>query len=338
MATVTLKDVAERAGVSVSLVSKVITGKMGNSTVSDEKAQKILAIAREMGYVPNVSARRLRTGKGKTIAAVLPYGKYYFNTVYYAFMDGILDYARDSEYEFVTVFYFWERKELESLRRVRNMSIDGLIYYPSYFAEESEVCRNAVEDIVRSGIPTIVSGVKFPRIEGCHYFDLDEKSGGYNITKYCISQGKKRIMLVKSFDEKRNMGYEEAMAEAGLSTEGLINEKYPYFERSSGYNFFTELCQTTKEEDMPEAIIATCDLCATGILDAMRAQGISKDRVMVVGIDGLESVASIYTDEFATVRQPTYTMGRDAAEAMVRFIETGEIEDRRYYQEEIVRT
>ncbi len=337
MAMVTLKDVAEKAGVSVSLVSKVITGKMGNSTVSEEKAKKILSVAAEMGYVPNVSARRLRTGKGKTIAAVLPYGKNYFNTVYYSFMGGIQDYAKESDYEFLMVFYFWEKKELESLRRLRHMSIDGLIYYPSYSAEESELCHQAVEDIVRAGTPTIVSGVNFPRIEGCHYFDLDEKSGGYRITKHAIDQGKKRILLLKSFDEKRNQGYEEAMAEAGLSTEGLIETRFPYFERKSGYNFFAGLYDSTPEEDLPEAIIATCDLCAVGILDAMRERGVTQERITLYGIDGLESVASILPNTFDTVRQPTYVMGRDAAEAMVKFIETGEIEDRRYYQEEIIR-
>ena len=101
MANVTLKDVAARAGVSVSLASKVITGKMGNSTVSEEKAQKIFAVARELGYVANMSARRLRTGKGRTIAVVLPYGKTYYNTVTYEFMDGMLQVAMDSDYEFI---------------------------------------------------------------------------------------------------------------------------------------------------------------------------------------------------------------------------------------------
>ena len=335
MANVTLKDVAERAGVSVSLASKVITGNMGNSTVSADKAEKIRAAAREMGYVPNTSARRLRTGKGKTIVAVLPYGEHYFNTVFYAFMDGILDFAKESEYEFVSVFYYWDKKELESLQKLQNMSIDGLIYYPSFLAENSEECRKAVEYIVSMGIPTIVSGIRFPRIKGCRYFDMDEKSSGYNITKYCIDRGMKKIMLIRSLDEKRNLGYEEAMKEAGLSTDGLILSDFPFFDRKNGYDCFTKYCREHGNE-LPEAMIATCDLCATGILDAMRDLGVSPEQMQVVAVDGLESVETIYRTQFPTVRQPTRQMGRDAAEAMVKFIETGECEDRIYYQDEII--
>lgn len=331
--SITLKDVAERAGVSASLVSKVITGRMGNSTVSAEKAEKILTTAREMGYVPNISARRLRTGKGKTIVAVLPYGKNFFNTVYYSFMDGLLEGAKDSDYEFLAEFYYFAQKEIESLRRVLTMTIDGFIYYSSFFAENSEECRQAVEDIVRAGIPTIVAGVHFPRIEGCHYFDLDEKSSGYTITKYCINKGKRRILLVKSFDEKRNEGYFEAMAEADL--EPMVISNYPWFEIASGYNCFSEIYDHMKD-NLPEAIIATCDLCAIGILNGMRERNISQDRVLVAGVDGLDSVSSIYDLRFPTVRQPTKLMGMDAAAAMIKYIETGEAEDRHYYQEEIL--
>ena len=335
MANVTLKDVAERAGVSVSLASKVITGKMGNSTVSEDKAEKILAVAREMGYVPNTSARRLRTGKGKTIAAVLPYGEHYFNTVFYAFMDGILDFAKESDYEFVNVFYYWDKKELESLQKLQHMTIDGLIYYPSYLAENSEDCRRAVEDIVTMGIPTIVSGIHFPRIKGCHYFDMDEKSSGCNITKYCIDRGMKKIALVYSLDESRNAGYFEAMEEAKLPTDGLVIRDFPAFNSASGYACFKKYYEEHGDE-LPEAMIATCDLCAVGILDAMQDLGVSTDKMKVVAVDGLETVESIYRTKFPTVRQPTRQMGWDAAEAMVKFIETGECEDRRYYQDEII--
>lgn len=333
MANVTLKDVAERAGVSVSLVSKVITGKMGNSTVSSEKAEKILAAAHEMGYVPNNSARRLRTGKGKTIVAVLPYGENYFNTVFYSYMDGILQAAEDSDYEFLTLFYYWEKKELDTLKRIMNMSVDGVIYIASYHAEESPECWEAVENIVRADIPILICGVKFPRIEGCYYFDLDEKSSGYSITKYCIEQGKKRILLVSSLDERRNQGYADAMRDAGLAPMSIDN--FPWFEVASGYNCFCQIYEDMKD-DLPEAIIATCDLCAVGIINAMRDKGVDESSILVAGIDGLETVMSIYDRKFPTLRQPTCNMGREAAEAMIKYIETGEMENRVYYQKEIL--
>lgn len=332
MPNVTLKDVAQKAGVSVSLVSKVITGRMGNSTVSSDKADKILEVAREMGYVPNNSARRLRMGKGKTIAVVLPYGEEYFNTVNYDYMDGILEFARDSDYEFITVFYHWNKKELECLRRVLNMAVDGVIYIASYHAEEDPECHEAVKDIIRAGLPIIVCNVKFPRIDGCIYYDLDEESSGYYITKYCIEQGKKDILLVKSHDDKRNNGYFKAMKDAGLTPKSIDN--YPWFEIKSGYNCFCQIYDEIKP--LPEAIIATCDLCAIGIINSMKNHGVDLDSILVAGVDGLQTVMSIYDKKFPTLRQPTKKMGKDVAQAMVNYIETGEAESRRYYQTEII--
>ena len=332
MANITLKDVAARAGVSISLASKVLTGKMGNSTVSDEKAEKIMSAAREMGYVANNSARRLRMGRGKTIAVLLPFGREYFNTVFYSFMDGILDVAKDSQYEFYVVFYQWNSKELESLHRVLNMPIDGFIYYPSYEAEGSKKCKEAVESIVRAGVPTIVSGISFPRIEGCRYYDLEEQSAGYIITKYCIEKGKKRILLLTSYDENRNAGYMQAMKEAGLPifTTGEIA-----FTRSAGYVFFMNEYKKWGG-DPPEAIFATCDLCALGVLDAMHETGYTQDDITVVAVDGLQTVESICPEKFPTVRQPTFEMGRQAAHGMIEFIETGDTKSKVFYQTEII--
>lgn len=328
MAGVTLRAVAERAEVSVSLVSKVISGKMGNSTVSPEKAKRILEIANEMGYVPDVNARRLRMGRGNTIAAVFPFGSRYYESVYYRFMEGILAVAQDASYDFVSLFYNWDGKELENLRQLRKMPIDGLIYCPSFQAAESEDCQTLLRQIIQSGTPTLISLNAYPKAEGAYYMTVDDFEGGYLAVKHCVDKGYKNVVFIENSVELRREGSHKAIRELGAGCEWKVLSDYRLFEREAGYRCFNEAIWSPSGE-LPDAIIATCDINALGILDAMQEKGIPQDAGEIIGYDGLD-VISITGRHFTSIVQPTYQMGRDAANKMIRWIETGEMEDQVY--------
>lgn len=337
MSMVTLKDIAEKAEVSISLVSKVVNNKMGNSTVSKEKADKILRIAHEMGYVPNISARSLRLGRLDTITVLLPYSKDAEVTSYYDFMLGILEASGETNYNVSCVFYSQtdeDKNELQCLRHIAQTPVAGFIYLPTFRALIDESCKSAIRDILSNNIPILSCIVRYDSVDGVYYSIVDDAQCSYVATKHCLDKGYKDIIYINSGAMQRNVGFMQAMDEVGIDPGKLMIENRESFFRVEGYKVFMELIKDRKP--LPEAIIATCDMHAMGIIDAMEECGITTDEIEVVGIDGFKSLR-LLKRKYTTVVQPFFDMGYNAVLDMVKKIEKGEMENKNYapYIEEV---
>ncbi len=337
MSMVTLKDIAEKAEVSISLVSKVVNNKMGNSTVSKEKAEKILRTAKEMGYVPNMSARSLRLGRLDTITVLMPYSKDAVVTSYYDFMIGILEASGETNFNISCVFYSHtdeDKNELQCLRNILQTPVAGFIYLPTFKALNDKDYQDAIREIIARDIPVLSCVVQYDTIDGINYSIVDDTQCGYVAAKHCLNKGYKDIVYINSSAWHRNDGYIDAMMEAGIDTKDLVIENRESFNRIDGYNTFMEFIKDRKK--LPEAIIATCDMHAMGIIDAMEECGITTDQIEVVGFDGLRSLKMLRR-KYTTVVQPFFDMGYNAVMDMVSRIENGTMESKAYapYIEEI---
>ena len=327
---VTLKDIANETGISFSLVSKVLNNSMNGSQISKEKARMVRSTASRMGYVTNKQARQLRTGKSRVITVIIPTNGDFSTTVYPQLIQGILQSSENSRYDFIFCHTAQCSSEDDYLREVDALNPDGIIYCVTNkpFTRDSEDKINnrfsTIERMVRSGKKILFCMEKYDVGDTAAYM-FDDVKGGYVGTKHLIDKGYKKIFICVSEFVDRFNGYKTAMDEAGLPTEGLSASTG--FLYSDGYEFVKE--HILNSEERPEAIFASCDMSAWGILQAFK--DFSIENIEVMGYDGLP-ILKYSGFDFATVVQPIQQIGKDSATDIVKWVEKGEIIPNKRYQ------
>lgn len=214
---ISLKDIAEAAGVSTALVSFVLNGKEKEYRVGEETAQRILKIAKDMNYQPNLAAKSLRSGKTKTIGLVVSD----ISNPFFSQLARVLeDEAAKQGY---TVLFASSDEDTEKMNRVVanliNKGVDGLMIVP---CENSE---NSIASLVKNNIPIVLFDRYFPDIN-VSYVALNNFNAAYVSTKHLIDSGYKAPCMV-AYDvnlihmKERIRGYKKAMDDAGKKS--LIN-------------------------------------------------------------------------------------------------------------------
>lgn len=214
---ISLKDIAEAAGVSTALVSFVLNGKEKEYRVGEETAQRILKIAKDMNYQPNLAAKSLRSGKTKTIGLVVSD----ISNPFFSQLARVLeDEAAKQGY---TVLFASSDEDTEKMNRVVanliNKGVDGLMIVP---CENSE---NSIASLVKNNIPIVLFDRYFPDIN-VSYVALNNFNAAYISTKHLIDSGYKAPCMV-AYDvnlihmKERIRGYKKAMDDAGKKS--LIN-------------------------------------------------------------------------------------------------------------------
>lgn len=208
---ISLKDIAEAAGVSTALVSFVLNGKKKEYRVGEETAQRILKIANEMNYQPNLAAKSLRSGKTKTIGLVVSD----ISNPFFSQLARVLeDEAAKRGY---TVLFGSSDEDTEKMNRVAsnliNKGVDGLMIVP---CENSE---KFIASLVNNNIPIVLFDRYFPDIN-VSYVALNNFNAAYVSTKYLLDAGYSAPCMV-AYDinlihmKERIRGYKKAMESAG---------------------------------------------------------------------------------------------------------------------------
>lgn len=218
MKKISLKDIAEVAGVSPALVSFVLNGKRKEYRVGDETAERILKIAREMNYQPNLAAKSLRSGRTKTIGLVVSD----ISNPFFSQLARILeDEAAKRGY---TVLFGSSDEDIEKMDRVVgnliNKGVDGLIIVPCENSEKS------IAALVDNNVPIVLFDRYFPEIQ-VSYVALNNYQAAYTATKYLLDSGYTAPAMV-AYDmnlvhmKERIRGYKKAMADIGRKREANI--------------------------------------------------------------------------------------------------------------------
>lgn len=210
----TLKDVAQAVGVAAYTVSRALNGK---KDISDEMREKILKTAEEMGYVPNVAARGLQSGRTRTIAVVFDD----FQNPYYNMLLTKLAYTLHTAGYHLTIFFeFNSISELSSelMQRVLSSNPDGIISF-------IHVDKKAIELNRIWRRPLVVLGVEQDAEEADSMF-FDDVKGGRLVAEYLMREGCKKIGFVNATSRltsglHRMEGYTQAIESRGGSCEGL---------------------------------------------------------------------------------------------------------------------
>jgi LacI family transcriptional regulator len=309
----TIRDVADRAGVSRSTVSRYISG---GGYVGAEARRRITAAIAELDFVPNAMARGLKTRRSGLIALLVPE---IVNSFYTTILRGVEDVANKHGIQVIVGNTDEDvSKERAYVDLMIACQVDGVIV-----ASAGRTAR-PLQALLRQQAPTVlidraVEGFDADLVQG------DSFGGTVALTHHLLSLGHRHIAFVNgdletSVARERERGFRRALEDAGAAVDDRL--------MSAGRWFIDDAERRTAEllDAGPpfSAIVAANNFMAIGALKALRARGLNVPRDMaLVCFDDLEQAAQI--DPFLTVMaQPAYTMGTLAMQLL------GERMDRTY--------
>jgi len=317
-----LQDIADRLDVSVATVSRALAGYPG---VAPATRQRVLQAAQEMGYHPNVTARRLQKQRTDTIGFIIPtFGPRFSDPYFSELLAGIGNAAAEQDYDvLVSTCSPDTPDETQAYERfVQGRRVDGTL-----------VVRTRKHDVriaylLEQQFPFVAFGRSHVEGDFC-YLDVDGAAGIREATHHLINLGHRHIAIIlppenMMFTHYRRLGFEEAMTEVGLPIEESLVEHGELTERNGyeiGRAFLTR-------GDPPSAIIACNDLMALGVISTAQGLGLTVGRdVAVVGFDDV-SLAAHSHPPLTTIRQPIYEIGRRICDMLLRLLKGEELEER----------
>jgi LacI family transcriptional regulator len=310
---VTIREVARRAGVSISSVSRVVNN---NSPVSPAIREKVLRVIEEVGYRPDRSARALKRQKTSVIGAVIPDVS---NPFFSLMVRGIENSARDNDYS-VLICDTDNRLQAEAqyIDVLISERVDGVIL------TSTGRSNDRLGHLFDYNIPFIAAD---RRLKDRKVFTVatDGLRDSRMLTSHLIDLGYKDICFLAGPDhvstaQERLDGFRGTLADAGL-TGRVIRQRAGDYSFESGYRATGELCRGPR----PDAIIAANDLMAIGSVKALEEAGlVVPDDIGVAGFDHIP-LTEWMKPRLTTVEIPAYDLGRRAMELLLRIIRQEEI-------------
>ncbi|MBC6934767.1 MAG: LacI family transcriptional regulator [Chloroflexi bacterium] len=312
---VTMADVAKLAGVSRTTVSFILNN-VPDTNIPDATRQRVLQIARELNYMPNVQALNLATGKTMMIALVVRQTSEQMSGDAFAgeFIRGVTGVIEAENYHLVIHAAEPDARESTYGKLVRTHKVDGLLI-SSPLVNDQEVRL-----LYREETPIVLHGAT--DTQDIPSVDVDNRQGAYMAVRYLIDLGHRRIGHISNApfsyasSSDRLDGYCQALAEAGIPyDESLVLAGE--FTASSGYEPMRALLDLPNP---PTAVFVGSDMVALGAMEAIRSRGarIPED-ISLVGFDDI--LYARYTmPPLTTVRIPAYELGRSAGDLMLKII------------------
>ena len=310
--SVTIKDIAKILNVSHTTVSRSLND---SSLISKETKEKVKAVARKYNYRPNVNARSLVLAKSYNIGlffSTLQTGttaNFFLNSV-----RGVNSIIRGRYNLAVEAI-----DDLVDFQQISNRNFDGIIVMSQTPKDDEFIAH-----VLREKIPLVVLNRE---VIDQHVTTIlsDDLTGAYNLTKYIIEQGHKKIALIEGKPEfrsayKRKQGFINAHHEAGLS----VNEDYILkgnYDLESGYASMQMILEI---QDRPSAVFCSNDEMALGAMKAIKQRGIvMPDEISIAGFDDMGFTAYL-TPSLTTVLRPVEDMSKEGTQILLNKIENNE--------------
>jgi LacI family transcriptional regulator len=306
----TIRQIADLAGVSIATVSRVLNGR---GDVSDETRELVSRVIRENGYTANRSARGLSAGRTGLVGILVP-------LVYPAYFSAIVAGAAQalSERDLQIVLSptgAEHDREVSVLDRLHALTDGALIILPEESSEE-------LERLLDGGYRFVVLDPLMPLNDRIPAVSAAHTSGADQAIRHLLELGHRRIAHITGprgwvATEDRRRGYRAALATAGILPDPALEiEAEP--EIRPGREAALRLLELSER---PTAIFAFNDNIAIGAIQAARARGLRvPEDISIVGFDDVEH-ATIVTPMLTTVRQPLAEMGRTAVSLLNRLLE-----------------
>lgn len=309
----TIKDIAEKAGVSITTVSLVLNGK--ELRIASGTKKKIIQIANDLNYRPNQLAVGLITKKTNTIGLILPDIS---NAFFGELAKGAENEAARSVYNIILCNTNDNPdKDVEYLNILLDRGVDAVIMVPSANSadETARKCFTLMEQCQKPLV--LVDRIKMG--ERHTSISVDHEQGGYVAAKYLIENGHTRIGCITGplgmlNARLRFLGYKKALKEANIRFQGKYVEEGNYHVEDG------ERLAERLFENKVTAIFAFNDLMAYGVYKAASKYGyrIPED-ISVVGFDDL-FYSGIMEVPLTSIHQPSYEIGETAVKKIVELL------------------
>ncbi|MBQ9200976.1 MAG: LacI family DNA-binding transcriptional regulator [Bacteroidales bacterium] len=312
---VSIKEIASAAGVSSALVSMVLNGKAKQYGIGEEATQRVLRIAREMNYQPNIMARGLRSGRSHLIGLVVAD----IANPFFAKLAREIE-KQASEHGYTVIYGSSDdnsRRMNSFMQTLVNQGVDGIIAIP---------CEDTIK------IAAELQEQKFPLVlVDRDYTDmkissvlLDNEQAGRQITEYLINAGYRQISFVAysgdlSHIQGRMSGYLQAMQAHGLT------ETVHRLDKSDSQESIRQILSAIRQGSEPtDALIFANNTLTIEGLYMIREAGLQvPDDVAVFGFDG-GNAFDLFTPPVSYVCQPITEMGREAFSLLIKQLEASD--------------
>lgn len=301
--SITMKDVAKLAGVSVGTVSRVINQEQGIKEITLKKVQQAID---ELGYIPDVYARGMKKNKTETIALIVPsvwhpfFGEFAFHVEVELSKKG---------YKLLLCNISGPKRELDYITMLQQNKVDGII----------AITYSPIEDYLSSNIP-FVSIDRTYEDKAIACISSDNQKGAELAAQVLISKGGTHFGFIgghnKTINEtkKRRLFFEKTILEAGFPCEVLdLDEPYD--------NFLEEVEVFLRQHPEIDALFTINDFTAIDAISILEKLGkkVPED-VQVVGYDGIRQ-AEERTQYLSTIRQPIEEMATEAVQCLLDILD-----------------
>lgn len=312
---VTMRDVAELAGVSQSTVSRVLSQSAVMVPISPETYKKVQDAVQQLGYHPNLLARSLRTQKNAMIAVMIAdISNAFYHFIARAIQDIATQHSCDVLIANTDHLYQYEKRFCEAIMR---RPVDGVIMVP-YHLSNAEIGHL----IERTGVHVAVLGqqIDLPTVDVVW---ADDGQATFEATNWLISGKSYRrlafIGVTAAYEsgQRRLAGFLRAVETAGLSVDPSFIQEGD-FTVESGYRAMQTLLSTPTP---PDVVVACNDLMAIGALNA--AQDLNRrvpEEVAIIGFDNIPATTFVRPN-LTTIAQFPAEIGRQLATALFERIE-----------------
>lgn len=280
---VSIKDVAQRAGVSWKTVSNVVNER---PVVREETRARVLAAIEELGYIPNHVGRELRGGRTFTISLVVPE----LQNPYFARLAELMQVAaRERGYAVsVEVSLGIAETERAHVQGRTSRPVDAVIISPS-------VLRPADLDLPPGGPQVVLLGESLLAAAGVPHVAIDNVASSADVVRHLVDQGRRRLLFlgaegaVRSTGTDRLAGFRAASRYAELVDDPALTRATRGWTREAGHR---EMLAVIDEGIEIDAVVAGNDLLALGVLAALAERGVPvPEQVAVVGWDDIPEAA-----------------------------------------------
>lgn len=327
---VRLKDIAERARVSVMTVSKALRDE---PDVSESTKLRLKNLAQEMGYVPDSTAQGLRNRTSKLFGLVIPS---LANPIFARLVLAIQERAYELGYDVLLGYTLHNtQREENCIRRFLSRRVDGLFISPVYRLESD---ARIYQELLARRIPAVLLGHAAPFCPNLVNVATDDLVAGYTVTQHLVRLGHKRIAFLSGppgtpWSTERFEGYRRALRQSGLE----IDEKLVFQAGRTIEDGNKVAVQLINEAARATAIQAVNDLVAVGCAEVLLAQGLKiPEEVSIVGF-GNSIVSEHFRVPLTTIDQPKHRLGIAAMDLMLQLLRGARPEPKRLAAQLVIR-
>ncbi|WP_456286701.1 LacI family transcriptional regulator [Microbacterium sp. JZ70] len=308
----TLEQVAARAGVSRSTVSRVVNG---GERVSPEALEAVRRAIAELNYVPNRAARSLASRLTHVIALVVPEDttRFFGDPFFAAIVTGISNRLSRSDHMLNLIIASDDPGD-KATTFLAGGNVDGALVV-SHHTSDTYIDR------ISASVPVVFGGRPARERVDDYFVDVDNVAGGRVATEYLLSRGHRRIGTISGPPDMpagvdRLTGFRDALAEAGIEAGPVVDGDFTSVGGAAAMRRIIESVDRG-EAEWPDALFVASDLMARGALEVLATAGRRvPDDIAIIGFDD-SPVATSVAPALTTIRQPSLEQGEAMADILL---------------------